>query len=380
MQYERKEAPPSYENSTELPPGWEEMKDPSSGRFFYVNHNTKTTTWEKPTKPSGPPSYSSFANRAPPVEKAKPVDFYAQPKPAAQFTSRIVTGQKVRIKKGYEQVNAKEIGTVVSANPDGSVEILFGRKKIGFAESEILEWLEPWGGKPVNVAQPFSEVESVAAAGPRIQTIVFTESRMGLEFQLEDGYFVITKVHMGYEAARKRVEIGMRMISIKDGNGNSVMGSSPQQLAQKLGQAPRPLSIQFASGYGAVQQSVYDKYAMPARSAVAYSSQPAYGAASVQPSAAYPAQANYNRVPVAYQQPNAYQAPVANQYGPPQAYQAPVANQYGSNQYGSQRANRNTGSGKSALAAGAVGLGAGVLGTMAVGAMLDDDCDFDIFD
>ncbi len=31
-----------------LPPGWEERRD-ANGRIFYVNHNTRTTQWERPT-------------------------------------------------------------------------------------------------------------------------------------------------------------------------------------------------------------------------------------------------------------------------------------------------------------------------------------------
>lgn len=43
---------PSRENlngvSQLLPSGWEQAFDPSSNRFFYVDHNTKTTTWLNP--------------------------------------------------------------------------------------------------------------------------------------------------------------------------------------------------------------------------------------------------------------------------------------------------------------------------------------------
>ena len=31
-----------------LPPGWEERVD-SQGRTFYVNHNSRTTQWERPS-------------------------------------------------------------------------------------------------------------------------------------------------------------------------------------------------------------------------------------------------------------------------------------------------------------------------------------------
>jgi len=358
---EKAPQPPVYNApapAAELPPGWEEMKDPSSGRTFYVNHNTKSTTWDRPVaepaKPAAPPSYN-MARAAPQPAVARPAPvsaFDAQAKPAPRFTARIVVGQKVRIIKGYQQVNAKEIGTVVSANPDGSVEVLFGRKKIGFQESEIAEWLEPWGGKPVNVAQPYETplmqapvVKPEAPVGPQILTIRFTEPRMGLEFQLENGYFVISKVHMGFEAARKSVGIGMRMISITDGNGAPVKGSTAPQLAGHMGQAPRPVTIQFATGYGAVRQSVYDRnaYYVPKQAAVAA---PAVYAQPARPVAHVPQVAYHNN-----------RAPVA--------YQAPVYNQY--------PAQRNQGGPSSAMAAGAIGLGAGVLGAAVIGSMIADD-------
>ncbi|XP_064409859.1 NEDD4-like E3 ubiquitin-protein ligase WWP1 isoform X1 [Latimeria chalumnae] len=38
---------PSSINSEPLPPGWEQRKDPH-GRTYYVDHNTRTTTWERP--------------------------------------------------------------------------------------------------------------------------------------------------------------------------------------------------------------------------------------------------------------------------------------------------------------------------------------------
>ncbi|XP_036791119.1 NEDD4-like E3 ubiquitin-protein ligase WWP1 isoform X1 [Oncorhynchus mykiss] len=38
---------PNASTSDPLPPGWEQRKDPH-GRTYYVDHNTKTTTWERP--------------------------------------------------------------------------------------------------------------------------------------------------------------------------------------------------------------------------------------------------------------------------------------------------------------------------------------------
>jgi len=35
---------------SDLPPGWQEMKDPSSGHSYYYNATTGETTWTKPSK------------------------------------------------------------------------------------------------------------------------------------------------------------------------------------------------------------------------------------------------------------------------------------------------------------------------------------------
>ena len=44
-----------------VPPGWEQKVDPSSGKPYYVDHNTATTHWEPPAPPpayDAPPAYS----------------------------------------------------------------------------------------------------------------------------------------------------------------------------------------------------------------------------------------------------------------------------------------------------------------------------------
>ncbi|XP_058244840.1 NEDD4-like E3 ubiquitin-protein ligase WWP1 isoform X1 [Hemibagrus wyckioides] len=42
-----RQQPPNVSTSDPLPPGWEQRKDPH-GRTYYVDHNTRTTTWERP--------------------------------------------------------------------------------------------------------------------------------------------------------------------------------------------------------------------------------------------------------------------------------------------------------------------------------------------
>jgi hypothetical protein len=36
-----------------LPPGWEAKYEPTTKRVFYVDHNTKSTTWDRPAPPPG---------------------------------------------------------------------------------------------------------------------------------------------------------------------------------------------------------------------------------------------------------------------------------------------------------------------------------------
>ncbi|XP_077410441.1 NEDD4-like E3 ubiquitin-protein ligase WWP1 isoform X1 [Vanacampus margaritifer] len=43
----RQQAPAAAGTADPLPPGWEQRKDPH-GRTYYVDHNTRTTTWERP--------------------------------------------------------------------------------------------------------------------------------------------------------------------------------------------------------------------------------------------------------------------------------------------------------------------------------------------
>jgi hypothetical protein len=40
-------APAATPAAAPLPPGWEEKQD-GAGRSFYIDHNTKQTTWRRP--------------------------------------------------------------------------------------------------------------------------------------------------------------------------------------------------------------------------------------------------------------------------------------------------------------------------------------------
>ena len=45
---------------SDLPSGWEEKRDPSTGKYFYIDHVNKRTQWDKPKvlpDPSMPPAY-----------------------------------------------------------------------------------------------------------------------------------------------------------------------------------------------------------------------------------------------------------------------------------------------------------------------------------
>ncbi len=47
---------------TQLPPGWEQRAD-QNGRIYYVDHISKTTTWQRPTHRAGTQPTPSTANQ-----------------------------------------------------------------------------------------------------------------------------------------------------------------------------------------------------------------------------------------------------------------------------------------------------------------------------
>ncbi|CEP14737.1 hypothetical protein [Parasitella parasitica] len=57
--------------SVQLPPGWEEKFTPE-GRPYYVDHNTRSTHWQKPAL--APPAYGNY-NSPPPLPTSRPEGF-----------------------------------------------------------------------------------------------------------------------------------------------------------------------------------------------------------------------------------------------------------------------------------------------------------------
>ncbi|KRZ73627.1 NEDD4-like E3 ubiquitin-protein ligase WWP2 [Trichinella papuae] len=47
-------------NDVQLPEGWERRQDPASGRFYYLNHNTRTTQWEHPLQSNSIASWMGY--------------------------------------------------------------------------------------------------------------------------------------------------------------------------------------------------------------------------------------------------------------------------------------------------------------------------------
>ncbi|KAK3571724.1 hypothetical protein QTP86_017841, partial [Hemibagrus guttatus] len=64
-----RQQPPNGSTSDPLPAGWEQRKDPH-GRTYYVDHNTRTTTWERP-QPLPPGSNRSIRFQTLQDQKAK---------------------------------------------------------------------------------------------------------------------------------------------------------------------------------------------------------------------------------------------------------------------------------------------------------------------
>jgi len=313
-------APPN-----DLPPGWEEMKDPKSGKLFYVNHNSKITTWDRPgvaQKPVLPPSYREVTQTQMPSTVA-PASFALN----KEQTSRIVIGQKVRIQKRYEEINANEIGTVTSTNDDGSVEAIFKGKKIGFDEDEVSDWLEPYEGEsnegarspifapPANnekVAEPYVLCTSPIGVGQKV--------RIKKKYQeiraFEVGTISAINPDGSVEVLFNRRKIEFDKIEIPEWL---------EPLGVQSNEVANPYVAKPYENSGAIFNSPQSQKPSHAARKSAYG-QSAHGArhplSRAQQSGEYGPPAAYNTKPVAYQEPGAYNPPVA--YQASGASQAPI--------------------------------------------------------
>ena len=63
--------------SNELPPGWSAKFDPRMNRWYYINHNTKTTQWEKPVAQESSP-YPTQPKFNPVQETSSELEFNSQ--------------------------------------------------------------------------------------------------------------------------------------------------------------------------------------------------------------------------------------------------------------------------------------------------------------
>lgn len=76
-------------SSPQLPPGWEEKRD-TKGRRYYVNHNTRTTTWVRPVIQRSPEA--AVAAAAPQSGSAQPQNSNSQPPVRPEESSQPSSG------------------------------------------------------------------------------------------------------------------------------------------------------------------------------------------------------------------------------------------------------------------------------------------------
>uniref|UniRef100_A0A671YLQ9 HECT-type E3 ubiquitin transferase n=1 Tax=Sparus aurata TaxID=8175 RepID=A0A671YLQ9_SPAAU len=75
-----RESPELLPTSTGLPPGWEEKRD-NKGRRYYVNHNSRTTSWTKPLVQGGAGSPQSPPPSQPPAPSEESPQHTPSPEP-----------------------------------------------------------------------------------------------------------------------------------------------------------------------------------------------------------------------------------------------------------------------------------------------------------
>lgn len=82
--------------SEPLPPGWSAARDPKSGRVYYSNHVTKSTTWDKPTTSAYGPSQQTL--------EPLPKGWMMVPEQGGNVYVNVSTGQRQRTRPRPERV------------------------------------------------------------------------------------------------------------------------------------------------------------------------------------------------------------------------------------------------------------------------------------
>lgn len=94
----------SYQNIQKLPPGWEIGFDRSQGKYYYIDHNTRTTHWAPPIQQTQETFYPSpqfqtqkiiHSNNVP--SSTLSVSNYQTSQKVTAPLSFLVNGQKVTI-------------------------------------------------------------------------------------------------------------------------------------------------------------------------------------------------------------------------------------------------------------------------------------------
>lgn len=78
----------SWERPQPLPAGWEIRRDPR-GRIYYVDHNTRTTTWQRPNTERLQHYQQWQGERAHVVQQGNQRFLYPQVSPLIILTSRV---------------------------------------------------------------------------------------------------------------------------------------------------------------------------------------------------------------------------------------------------------------------------------------------------
>ncbi|KAM4749508.1 E3 ubiquitin-protein ligase NEDD4 isoform 3-T3 [Rhinophrynus dorsalis] len=84
--------------SSGLPPGWEEKQD-DKGRSYYIDHNTRTTTWEKPVIQQGPMEIAQQSS-------VQPFSTSHQSQITSEFTQQTLDLEKGFLPNGWEMRHA----------------------------------------------------------------------------------------------------------------------------------------------------------------------------------------------------------------------------------------------------------------------------------
>jgi hypothetical protein len=213
--------PPSSIHSSDtlspLPPGWEERSTPE-GRLYYVNHNSQSTTWDRPspvpTYSNLPPSYQAVTSRKPLSPASRPAlsPTRSASNTQAESTSSVPLQSDLVLDVVRSEQDAAKLKDGPKPPPQKRRELLNTRMFTG--QKKVACWVADMPVTPdiyeqlTAVQHEFSYIRHTALAGD-----VSELPKLGYSLRTTGSTELLIGVNMHHESTFKREVMNSQLIT-----------------------------------------------------------------------------------------------------------------------------------------------------------------------